>query len=153
MALIFSDVPLHYAEISAIDASTATTFAGSGVANRSQVNIFAANGPSHGATPDFSTGKITVTRDGSYQVIVSVSFSGGASDTIAIAVYYGSVPTRSTAHGHRKLGTIPGDDGSMSVNAILTLVAGDDVTLWAWNETDGDSITIGDVTMTLVQVG
>ena len=156
-SLIFiGDAGLPHAEISVQGNAVETTFADAGQANKAQVTVFDTNGCSHNMTPDHTNDHITVLVEGIYACIISVSAAstGGDSDEIAMSLFKNNGATEFTnVHSHRIYSGGTGDKGSQSLSGLVDLAVGDTIEVWVWNEDDDDSITIDDMTLTLIHIG
>lgn len=98
------------------------------------------NGLSNGMTVDHTADKITATVAGTYEVDVSVSFSGQLNKTYEIEIYLDDIsasptPVKTGFEFTRKLGT-GGDVGSAGCVGIVEMAVGDSVMVYM-KSTDG----------------
>jgi len=104
-----------------------------------------------GLTPAFGSGSITVDTgaDGIYLAAFQVSFSGAA---VAIYSFHLHKNTSDTLLGaHRKTGTV--DVGSASGFGLLSLAAGDEVSVYVQTDNGGGvSLTVADAQLALLRV-
>jgi hypothetical protein len=110
----------EYAEISANAAGTPQTTINS--STYTKIDQFDTDGPSAGATPSQANNQITIGTAGIYQVSVSISFSGTASETFTVAVFDDGVVVPDTLI-IRKLGT-GGDVGRVAGTTLHNFGAG-----------------------------
>ena len=104
---------------------------------------------SSACTPSAATDDITVTDAGDYWVAAQVSLSGTLSETYTIEFRIDGVATN--IKFTRKIGT-GGDVGSASLVGILTLAAGEAVSLY--QESDGAGVmTIENAQLTVMKIG
>ncbi len=80
----------------------------------------------------FSSSKLTTLISGVYKADYSISFSGSANSEIGFDVGISGIEQNQT-HAHRKIGT-GGDIGNVGGTGIITLNAGDVITLMARDE-------------------
>ena len=129
--------PVDFAEIYIKDGSTAQNGLGT---TPVLMENWAADGESESSTPDFANNKITVGTTGIYKVHLSLSFSGTANAEFQAFVRIDGV--ESVLGLQRKMGS-GGDIGSANTTGLLSLTAGEDITVYI--ETDdggaGDAIT------------
>jgi hypothetical protein len=92
-----------------------------------------------GLTVDTAASKITVAAAGDYLVVAGVCFSGTLSKTYVVEVYIDTTGTNLKLE--RKLGT-GGDVGSAHVSGIITLAAGEDVSIYQSTTDGGSAFTI-----------
>ena len=91
------------------------------------------------ATSSTTAGTVTITDAGDYRVDTQFSFSGSLSKTYEVEVYVDGVGTGIKCE--RLLGT-GGDVGSASVSGIVSLTAGQVVSLYQSSTDGGTTITI-----------
>ena len=147
---------LAFGEIYVSDNTTATDFLGLGVANKIQFVHFNVNGLSNNMIPDNAQDHITLTKAGKYFVSVSITVTspGGNTDDMGASLWKANGTVEfSNVHAHRKLSGGSGDLGSFSLSGIIDGAVGDTLEIWLWNEDDADSITLSDVTLSVIQVG
>jgi len=145
-----------FGEIYASDVANTITIALSGQVNKVQVTSFAVNGVSNNATPDHTNDHITITKAGMYLATVSISASsaGGTAYVAGFAIYKNNGATEfANCHAHRNLSGGGGDAGSISISGMIDLAAADTIEVWCWNETNTNNIVIGDITLSLLQIG
>jgi hypothetical protein len=97
-------------------------------------------------TPSASTGKITTTTAGIYEIDLSISFSGTLSKTFVFEIYQDDVsasptPTATGFKMVRKLGT-GGDVGSASLTGLISLAANDSIMIYISSSDGGTGITV-----------
>jgi hypothetical protein len=95
---------------------------------------WAANAASAGTTPDQANNEITVGTDGVYLIWVSIGFSGSVNTTFQGHLRVNDV--ESWAGFHRKL-SAGGDVGSTSFKSLLTLSAGDVLSVYVESDSGG----------------
>ena len=143
-----------YGEIYAYDSGSEIAFGGSLIANKAQITSFNNNGVSSSMTPDHTNDHIIVTEAGNYLCRVSISAEsagGGGGDEFGFAVYKNNGATLfENLHAHRLLSGGGGDTGSVGLSGIITLIVGDTIEVWVWNEDSDDSLIVDDITLTLV---
>ena len=105
---------------------------------------------SSACTPSAATDDITVTDAGDYKIDTQFSFSGTLSKTFVVEVYVDGVATNMKCT--RKLGT-SGDIGSASVIALVTLTAGQAVSLYHSSTDGGTAFTMADGQITISKTG
>ena len=112
-----------------------------------KIAALASKGVESGLSVDTANNQITAAVAGDYLVIASCSFSGTLSSTCVIEIYVNT--TGSNLKLERKLGT-GGDVGSAPVSGIVTLAAGDDVSLY--QSSDGSAMTISNAQLSLIRL-
>lgn len=152
-----SGTGLPYGEISAADASATQTITTTGKANKVQITAFDTNGVSNLCTPDHTNDHITIVKAGVYRCSMTAhvaSVGAGGADNYGYSVYKNNGATEFTnLHGQRDLAGGGGDEGSISVDGLITLAANDTVEVWIWNNTNADDIVVDDINLNLIQVG
>ena len=146
---------LVFGELSEIDNTTANTFAGSGVANKTQYLQFSA-AQSKNSTASVAQNHIQIDEEGFYSVTASITAEStlGAARQISFNIYKNNGTTAFTnLHAHRDFGGGGGEIGSISLSGIIDVATNDTLELWVHNETGGESIIISDVTFSVVQIG
>ena len=146
----------YYGILQAVDGDTSSpvmTQAISGTAILTQWNTA---GLSSGITVTPSTGKVTVTMAGIYEIDMSISFSGQLSKTFVFEIYKDDVsasptPTATGFKMVRKLGT-GGDVGSASLSGLVSLDAGDSVMIYVSSSDGGSTITVHQSQLKVAQV-
>ena len=113
-------------------------------------------GLSSGITVDSSTGLVTVTNTGVYEINMSISFSGSLSKTFVFEIYTNDIsaspqPTATGFKMTRKLGT-GGDVGSASLTGLVSLAAGDSTMIYASSSDGGTTITVHQSQLAVAQV-
>ncbi len=119
-----------------------------------QVTRFNTNGLSRTMTPDHTEDHIVVSEAGIYHIMISCAFSGDASVDWSFKVFCdnGTI-AKDNVHTNRKLGG-GGDIGSMSLNGLVQLTAGNTVELWMKHSAGvSKALVIEDCTMTLIRIG
>ena len=101
-------------------------------------------------TPSATTDDITITDAGDYMVEGTLSFSGTLSKTFVVEIYKDAVA--SNIKFIRTLGT-GGDVGSASVSGIITLTAGQAVSLYHSSTDGGTTFTLVNGTLTINKIG
>jgi hypothetical protein len=152
----FINLGRSFADIYASDVEAEHTIADTGQENRVQIVSFNANGESREAAPDYTNDHITVTRAGIYLVNVSMTLESvaGAAAEFGYAVYKNDGATEVMGlHGHRDLAAGGGQHGSVALSGIADLAVDDTVEVWIWNETNTQNIKIGDINLSIVEVG
>jgi hypothetical protein len=148
-----SSNPMHFAGVSVLGNTTATTISIAGTAV--QYTHFNTNDPSRGAVPDHTEDHITINREGTYQIVASItvkSVAGSASQIGLDIQKNNGASSISNIHAHRNLAGGGGDRGSMSLSGIATLAKDDTIELWVTNETNTDNYTLEDVTLSVIQL-
>ena len=105
-----------------------------------------------GLTVDTTGGDITIASDGAgdYLVSASIAFSGTASKTFTCEIYIDSTGTGMSLT--RKLGA-GGDVGSASIgSAVVTLAAGEEVSIYHASTDGGSAFTVVDIQLTCVRL-
>jgi len=105
---------------------------------------------SSSCTPSATTNDITVTDAGDYVIEGTLSFSGTLSKTFEVEIYKDT--TASGIKLQRKLGT-GGDVGSASVKGIVTLTAGQAVSLYHSSTDGGTAFTLVNGSLTVNKIG
>jgi hypothetical protein len=128
--------------------------AGAGVAfavtaTPQKLTTFNGLGAFNGLIADHTTDDITTDIGGTYSIIFDISFSGTALKTFFFNFYIDGVPQSEAAQ--RKLGT-GGDIGSTGMSAIITLTAGQVVTIYVSSPDGGNSITVADSQLNMHQI-
>ena len=98
-----------------------------------------AEGESSGTTLSAAAGSITVSRDGVYDVVLNGSFEGLAGSLVIVCVHVNGVRTREVIRRKLESG---GDVGNAGGGALLSLNAGDVLTVEALSDSDGAFVTI-----------
>jgi len=137
----------YYGEMYTYDSTTATTFAASDVYYNITVDM--AVGELNGFT--YSSGVLTVPETGVYRCGFSDSFSGGNNIEFHAAIGINGVRSQ-MCHIQRKLGA-GGDVGVAAGSCVLSLTAGDDLTLMMENVDDTTNPTVHDANVNCVWVG
>jgi len=114
------------------------------------------NGLASGVSPDYTTGVISAAKAGIYEIDVSISFSGSLSKTFVFEIYYHDVtasPIDSPTGFRmvRKLGA-SGDVGSASLSGLVSLTAGQGVSLHVSSTDGGSTITVFQAQMKVSQI-
>lgn len=86
-----------------------------------------ANSPASNATPDEANGKITALVDGDYQFTFGISFEDGSNEEFTFELYIDAAGSGFKCA--RKLGT-GGDIGSTGMSGIISLTAGEEVSIY-----------------------
>lgn len=103
-----------------------------------------------GLTVDTTGGDITIDTAGDYLVAGSVSFSGTASKTFNLTVYIDAASSNISLE--RKLGA-GGDVGSASIGpAVLTMAAGEELSIYHSSTDGGSAFTATDMQLTAVRL-
>ena len=101
-------------------------------------------------TPSISTDDITITDAGDYLVTAQCSFSGSNDDTYDIEIYKDAVATNLKC---RRVINSAGDIGSASITGIITLTAGQAISLYQSTSTGGTAFTLRDAQLTVTKLG
>lgn len=110
------------------------------------LTAFAADGPSSSdVTPDNTTDDITVTVPGVYLIGFHASFTAPASRVIQLRVRVDAA--------EQSIGAQHISSGSVSASDMLTLAAGEVVTLYIESDQDTTSVTVVDAALWLKRVG
>ena len=145
--------PLEFGEISRTQNTTLTALT---LNTPAQYLFFDTNGPANGATPDHTNDHITISKTGTYLIIVSLSAESvaGSSYDIEFTVQKNNGATQvGEVHAHRSFAGGGGDFGSVSLSGLAVLTAGDTVELWIENQTSSQDLRIEDATLTATMVG
>ena len=110
---------------------------------------FATDGLASGTTPSAADDKITVSKAGVYLVLAQISFSGTVTTEFNLHIH--KTGTTTNFGTHRVLGT-GGDVGSCSTMGIVSLAAGDDVSIYVNSDGSSDSITVVDGQLILFRI-
>jgi hypothetical protein len=113
-------------------------------------------GLTSGVAVDSSTGLVTVTNTGIYEINMSISFSGTLSKTFVFEIYTNDIsaspqPTATGFKMVRKLGT-GGDVGSASLSGLVNLTAGDSIMIYVSSSDGGTSVTVHQSQLAVAQV-
>jgi len=142
--VILDGIAPSYAEIYV---STSTSQAGlSGTPTT--LTTFDANGVSNDSTPDQANNRITVGSSGNYKVSFNIAYSGNNNATYTFQVNVDGVP-QTNGVVFRKMGT-GGDIGSCGLNCLLSLTAGEQVTIEV--STTGSALTAEACVMNLLKL-
>jgi len=98
-----------------------------------------------------ASGVMTITNDGTYSVWASVGMNGGNNKEYHIAIGINGVD-QDKCHMPRKMGG-GGDSGSATLNCLLDLNAGDEISLMIENVTDDTDVTVNDSNVMLRYIG
>jgi hypothetical protein len=157
ISFIGSGSGMIYGEIFANNVSGTVTITSSGKSNRVQIDTFDSNGLSNGnITPDYTNDHITIGVDGHYMLTCSISCENtpGLAATYGFSAYKNNGSTEFTnCHAHRAMAGAGGDTGSMSMNGIIACYVNDTIEIWMWNENNTNDVIVGDITLSLVQIG
>lgn len=147
----YTDKQRPYGEIYVRDNATSDSVA---TATNTQVSRFSTNGQYNATTPDHTNNHITIQREGTYLVTISLAFLGDASVDWTATVYTNNGATEyPNVHMNRKLGA-GGDIGSASLSGLCYFYEDDTVELWVRHGAGiNKSITIQDCTLSLVKIG
>lgn len=102
-----------------------------------------------GLTVDTANSKITIAEAGNYFVCAGMSFSGTLSKTFVVEIYIDTTGTNLKLE--RKLGT-GGDVGNSHVSGIITLAAGEDVSLYQSSTDGGTAFTAQNAQLSVLRV-
>ena len=139
---------LAYGGIAAYSNTTATASPGAEQYTIVQ-GIYDEASPVNAVAADYTAGTLTVTNAGVYLVNVSVAFFGQNGDTVDFSIFKDGSKI-SSLHVTRKLGS--NDVGVISISGLLEMAASGYIDLRC-ESYGGDSVTVDDVNMSLVQVG
>ncbi len=122
-----------------------------------QVTVFDTDGVSNRTTPSHANDHITIDLAGMYHVKVCITAQNNAAQShkIEMSIWKnnGTVALNNVT-AHRNLSGGSTDVGSISICGIIDCAINDTIELWADTSDAADrSITIEDVTLSLVQVG
>ena len=141
---------VYYGEMWMMGNSTSTAIANSGIyyvigISGEVMNSGSLNGFTHsGATS-------TVINDGVYKVEASISASGGNAKQYHYQ-FLTNGAENDNCHIARKMGA-GGDIGNASINCIMDLDAGDEITVAVENQSDATDITIEDLNVNFQYIG
>lgn len=104
------------------------------------------SGLASGVTASVANSRLTAAVAGTYEIDMSISFSGTLSKTFLFEIYRDDIsasptPTATGFKMIRKLGT-GGDVGSASLTGLVSLDAGDSVMIYVSSTDGGTSITV-----------
>jgi hypothetical protein len=136
-----------FAEIKVIEGVAAQAVTGT----PTKMTGFAANGPAVGCSADHTTDTITLDVAGVYNIDLTVSFSGDASDVYYCAVYVNGSDA-GLAYIDRALG-VGGAVGSAATGGFLSLSAADEVTVFVWSDTGGTSFVPHQASLRAKRIG
>jgi len=128
-----------YGEISVANNAVGQTLTTADTAE--QITQFADDGQSNGVTTDALNDEMTIDNTGVYEILVSMSFAGTANIEYEIFVAVDDVQ-QTDIQCQRKLGG-GGDVGAATITGILSLTAGEVLTLWASAGSDASDFTAG----------
>lgn len=114
-----------------------------------KLTAFAANGPSALTTVDHTADSITVTEAGTYYIACQMSFSFSV-PTARVEMHLRVDAVEQAAGFHRFLSA--GDVGSASFVSLITLTAGQVVTVYAETTSDGN-VTVTDGQLIVMRIG
>lgn len=145
---------LAFGEIYVKDNAVAMTL---NSAAKVQVTIFGTDGQSNNTTPDHTNDHITITKAGMYLVTISTAVQNNAAQShkIVLSLWKNNGATEFTnVHAHRNLSGGSTDVGSISLSGIVDVAVNDTLEVWADTSAAADrSITVEDITLSIVQVG
>jgi len=135
-----------YGILQVVDGSTSSPVMTQAISGTAILTAWNTNGISSGLTVDYTAGKLTATVAGTYEVDMSISFSGQLSKTFVFEIYKDDVsasptPTSTGFKMTRKLGT-GGDVGSASLSGLVSLAVGDSVMIYVSSTDGGNTITV-----------
>lgn len=139
---------LEYGTVYVDEGVTAQTGIGTSIV---LLENFATNGPSSGSvTPDFANNKITLTNAGDYLVLGVLSFSGTNNAEFHFHAYLDAVKQPQIGT-RRKIGA-GGDIGSASMAGIVSVTAGQEVTVRVNASASGKSLTLDVASVIVLRV-
>lgn len=146
--------PLEFGGISVEENSTQTSIVSSGVAV--QVIIFDTNEAANGATPDHTNDHITVSKDGTYLVICSLTATSIAGP--AAKFHFEAKKNNGTTHLsgiHADVDKAGGgnDTATVTMSGLVILSSGDTIELWVANETNTQNIIVEDANLAITMAG
>jgi len=142
-----------HAGLYAFDNADATVIASSGKDNKVQYIELDVLEPSRDATPSLDGSDIAIEVAGTYLVTVSITcWSASANQEVGVGVWKNNGATElQNIHAHRSFQTA-NKTGSISMSGLVALAVDDTLELWVWNETAGNNVVLGDVTMSAVRI-
>lgn len=146
-------IAANYAGVSVVSNSTATVIVTAGV--KVQFVEFDTNDPSDGSTPDHTNDHITISEDGDYLVVVSITLESvaGVGSVCEIEVKKNNgVSDVGALHVDRDIGGGGAESGSMGMSGIAMLAEGDTIEIWVENETNTQNYILEDVTLSVVKL-
>ena len=146
----------YYGGIFASDTTDELTIASSGQANKVQVTTFNTEAHSDGVTPVLESNHLLVDHAGIYFCVCSLAVSGigGSAALFGFSVYKNNGETEfENVHAHRNLAAGGGDTGSVTMHGHVSLVVGDTIEVWIWNEDNTSNVVIDDITLCLHRIG
>ncbi len=142
-----------YGEIYAHDYGTAISVSSSGF---TKIDSFSVNGESLNMTPDHPNNCIRVDVAGTYMVMISIVAENGTvgAQVVEFSMFKinGGVEFLNI-HSHRSLAASVGEKGSISISGIVSLIAGEEVDVWASSDGGAKNIVISDITLSLRRIG
>ena len=145
-----------YGILQTVDGDTSSPVMTQAISGTALLTLWNTDGLASGLTVSSSTGKVTVTSAGIYEIDMSISFSGQLSKTFVFEIYKDDIsesptPTATGFKMIRKLGT-GGDVGSASLSGLVSLDAGDSVMIYVSSTDGGNSITVHQSQMKVAEV-
>jgi hypothetical protein len=143
-----------YAGISVVGNSTQTAIAVAGTAV--QFVLFDTNHPSSRCTPDHTNNHITIEIAGNYLVTGSAtieSIAGGGSVARLDVLRNNGSASSHPITASRQMSGGGGDEGTISLNGIVTFAAGDTVELWVTNETNTQNYILDKAVLSVFRFG
>ena len=146
----------YYGGIFASDSNDELTISGSGRVNKIQITTFDTAAHSDGVTSVPASNHLLVDHAGIYFGICSIAAEGigGSAANFGFSIYKNNGATEfPNAHAHRKLAAGGGDVASTTFHGHLSLVVGDTIEVWVWNEDNTSNVVIDDITLCLHRIG
>jgi hypothetical protein len=152
--LTFDGGGMCYAEIYALDNSTATSIASA--TTEYQVTVFDTNGVSNNATPDHTNDHITITQAGDYLINFTATISNEAGDANLMKLYIKKNNGASVVGSLQFIRVFYGWGGEQDVaklSGMATLAASDTIEVWVENLQNTQDYTFEDITLNVMQIG
>lgn len=146
--------PLQFGGISVEANATPTTITTAGT--KVQITIFDTNEAANGAVPDHTNDHITVSKNGTYMVMCSITAESvaGLGAKFHFEAYKNNGATHlSGVHTSRQLAGGGGDTGAIPMSGPVVLAAGDTVEAWVTNVTNTQNIVIEDINLAIFMIG
>jgi hypothetical protein len=148
----YSDITSQqYAEIYVTGGSTSQTTSAT-PNSYTQLTSFTTNGNANGATPVAASDKITVNQTGVYQVTMTMTFTATNNHTFAFRVYNNTTAT-AYANTNVKNHTTSTNPHSLSITALISTTASDDLIVQVTSADASQIFTVTDANFAIIKIG
>lgn len=114
---------------------------------------FTNDGQSNNCSPDATSNHILITEAGIYQVMASVSFTGGKDDQYEVQIYKNDGATALPNLYSTRFINNTGEYGSVSISGLADFAVNDSIELWIRDVTNNTDAILKDVNLSLIQIG